>query len=48
MTPQVTALVEFVDEFLLRRDALYAQAVALQKELGQLQRAKKRARSKAK
>jgi len=48
MTPQVTALAEFVKEFLHRRDALHAQAVALEKELRQLRRAKKRAERRAK
>ena len=48
MTPQVKALVEFVKEILLKRDAVYAQVVAKEKELEQLRRAKKRAQRRAK
>ena len=47
MTPQVIALVEFVKELLGKRNALHAQVVAKQKELEQLQRAKKRAQRRA-
>jgi hypothetical protein len=43
MTPQVAALVAFVEESLRIRDAAYEEGVELRKELAQLQRAKKRA-----
>jgi hypothetical protein len=42
MTPQVAALVAFVEESLRIRDAAYEEGVALRKELAQLKRAKKR------
>jgi len=48
MTPQVKVLVDFVKEILPKRDALYAEVVAKQKELEQLRRAKKRAQRRAK
>jgi Na+/phosphate symporter len=48
MTPEVTALVEFAKDMLIRRDALYAEGLALEKELAQLRRAKKRAERRRK
>jgi hypothetical protein len=52
MTPQVraqvTVLVEFIKESLRKYNALHVQAVAKQKALDQLKRAKKRALRRAK
>ena len=48
MTPQVTALVDFVKEFLDKTKTLHAKVVAKEKELEQLRRAKKRAQRRAK
>lgn len=43
MTPQVVAMLAFIEESLRIRDAAYDEGLALRKELAQLKRAKKRA-----
>jgi hypothetical protein len=43
MTPQVAAMLAFLEETLRIRDVAYDEGVALRKELAQLKRAKKRA-----
>lgn len=43
MTPQVAAMLAFIEESLRIRDAAYEEGVALRKELAQLKREKQRA-----
>jgi len=43
MTPQIAALLAFIEEQLRIRDAAYDEGVALRKEIADLKRAKQRA-----